>query len=529
MRIIGISPAHDSSVAVVSDGEAELFLKEERLTRRKRDKNPMRSMHEALLRFGRGGRADGAFDFACTATPTLAGQGDSPPTALFVEKILRVPTVCYGTRHHLAHASLAFYDSGFEQALVFVIDRNGSLLDGNRREAETVFLASYPCGFEELHKNFWTPDGNFMSIVKTYESATTLIGQHPLENGKTMGLAAYGRDAEGTDLFADPDLFSEELFLLPNQKSVLLREHRGRIVRDVPREGFAFYADYAWQVQKQTQDKALALISEWVEKTGVRKVCVTGGYGLNVIANAHYLKRLPGVEFFFEPLADDAGNSLGAAMHLWRQKSGDTSIRPLGHTFFHGIPTRTKVMGRKVSPAQVAAALARGETIGVFEGLAEAGPRALGHRSILHDGSDPDAKETVNRIKRREWYRPFAAMVLEEDFPLHFDTLGLARAPDMTVGFPVLRPDEIPGVTHADGTCRVQTVDSRLRHIHALLSAFKEIAGRSVVLNTSMNLAGEPLVETQDEAVATFQDGGLDALWFPEVGCWLRRKAGASA
>jgi carbamoyltransferase len=156
------------------------------------------------------------------------------------------------------------------------------------------------------------------------------------------------------------------------------------------------------------------------------------------------------------------------------------------------------------------------KTVAVFNGLAESGPRALGHRSILFDARNPNAKTIVNKIKKREWYRPFAAMVLEEDFQHHFETLGLTKSDFMTVSFTVI-DDTISGVTHVDNTCRVQTVSKNIPHIYKLLQEFKKQSGISVLLNTSFNLAGEPLVDTLEDALKTFNDSELDVLWFPEI------------
>jgi carbamoyltransferase len=140
----------------------------------------------------------------------------------------------------------------------------------------------------------------------------------------------------------------------------------------------------------------------------------------------------------------------------------------------------------------------------------------LGNRSILFDARNPDAKDIVNNIKKREWYRPFAAMVLEEDFSKYFETLGLNKSEFMTVSF-TAKDNSIPGVTHVDNTCRVQTVSENIPHIYELLQEFKKQTGTSVLLNTSFNLAGEPLVDTFEDAVRTFNESDLDVLWFPET------------
>jgi carbamoyltransferase len=535
MRILGISPLHDSTVAVINNGEVEYFFKEERYTRNKRESHPIKSLLKVLQ------NVKGPIDHACVASPMVPG----PEAGLLNTTIARMfdcPVTSYDQHHHLSHASLAFYNSGFTEALVFVIDRDGSVIDGAMRESETIFAASYPCNFNTLHKNFWVYDettndnpvyqklnnqpytycaDSNMSIVKIYETATTLINEKPLENGKTMGLAAYGTDQKFVDFFSNTrpvdSLFEHGNHVLAGYETTILKEYNDRQTKHVTEQNHKFYADYAYQVQKQTQDNVLEIVREWVTRTGIRRVCLTGGYALNVVCNGHLVKNLPDVEFYFEPLADDSGNSIGAAMHLYRYLSYDRTVCPIAHTFIHGLPDTTDVTGSECDRLTVVEALVDQKSVAVFNGLAESGPRALGNRSILFDPRNPQAKNIINRIKNREWYRPFAAMILEEDFQEYFETHGLTKSEFMTVSFQCKCPDKIPGVVHVDGSCRVQTVSKDIPHLYNLLVEFKNYTGCPVLLNTSFNLAGEPLVDSVTDAIKTFENSELDALWFPAL------------
>lgn len=541
MKILGISPMHDSSVAVIEDGNVALFLKEERLSGVKRDIYPFLSIDRAI-------DLHPDIDLVCMASPTPNPQLITP-LSFYLRKMIDKKEIMYCDRHHLCHASLAFYNSGFENALVFVIDRNGSAVGGRLREAETVFKASYPCTFETLHKNFWLSDTGVnadrhnihaakqlhghsfnadsqMSIVKVYESATTLIGQNPLESGKTMGLSSYGKPGGDYDLFYKrrpiDSLFVHSNEFNPDPISglavTIFRDHIDKRTSEITPDNYQFYADYCRAVQVQTQEQVRQFVKHWVDKTGIKKVCITGGYGLNVVANSYLLCSFDDVDFYFEPLADDSGNSIGAAMHLYREMTGDTKIRKLKHTFFHGTQHDLKSCGQKCTAEDISYLLEEQKTVAVFNGLAEAGPRALGNRSILFDASNRNAKEIVNGIKKREWYRPFAAVVLEEDFSAYFTT-PVWNSEFMTVSFDV---DEdmaksIPGVVHVDGSCRVQTVDSSIPHLYNLLTEFNERTGCPVLLNTSFNLAGQPLIETQEQALECLANSDLDAVWFPEL------------
>lgn len=546
MRILGISPMHDSSVAIVTDGVVEYFCKEERLSRIKRDQLPFLAIDEAIK------HAKGKIDCAVIASPT---EEDTANAILmdYVRKKLNIDHVarlCH--LHHLTHANLAFYNSGFDKSLVLVIDRNGSLENG-MRESESVFMFEYPCNYTALYKTYWLEssgdnfdDNNFvaqealqrmwegceihaastMNITKVYETATSLIGQQSLENGKTMGLSAYGKDKPFRSLFVD-GLPNTNLFVTLNgiNGQPIYRDYARNFTTHVPETSYELYADYAFQVQKQTQQQVLELVKRYVEETDVKKVCVTGGYGLNVVTNEFLIKNLPDVEFYFEPLADDSGNSIGAAMKIYREETQDTKKNPLSHTFFNHSAHSIDIEGIPTTVEKIAELLSQSKVVAVFNGQAEAGPRSLGNRSILFDSRNSDAKQIVNKIKNREWYRPFAGSILEEDFENYFETHGVETSPFMTVSFQVKnnKLDTIPGVIHVDNSCRVQTVNSSINHFYNVLKEFKKITGVPVLLNTSFNLAGEPLVETVEDAIKTFTQTDIDVLWFPEKNIMLEK------
>jgi carbamoyltransferase len=314
-------------------------------------------------------------------------------------------------------------------------------------------------------------------------------------------------------------LFIHGRFVEPNYSTTLYKPYLGKNVTSVTEDNYQFFADYAYQVQKQTQFQVENFVYEWVCKTGIKKVCITGGYGLNVVTNGFLLKsdRLKDVEFFFEPLADDTGNSIGAAMHLYRSMSLDSKINKLKDTFFHGDIEELKIVGQECTTTDIANFLMDQKTVAVFNGLAESGPRALGNRSILFDARNKDAKKMVNIIKNREWYRPFAAMILEENFDDYFETHGITKSEYMCVSYQS-KTDKIPGVVHVDNSCRIQTVSKEIPHIYSLLKEFDNLTGVPVLLNTSFNMAGEALIETQTEAIDCFYNTKIDVLWFPEIG-----------
>jgi carbamoyltransferase len=541
MRVLGVSPLHDSSVAIINDGEVEAFYKEERLTKHKRDAEPFMSVERILA------EAKGPIDLAVIGAP--APDHPALLTWLFYlqKKTGLKQIIDLSRNHHLQHASLAFYNSGFADAAVIVIDRSGSVYAEKIRECETIFKASYPCKFDEVYKNYWFDSydvevqrwiqkaiernplsehqcKSMYGIVSVYETATTLIKENVLENGKTMGLASYGKPVDNPpQLFIKDNIPNDLLFdrePVPGAWFAINRSLYKHAQKIVNKQNYQFFADYAYQVQQQTQEAVCHLIQKAIDKTGLKKICITGGYGLNIVANHYYTTKFPDVEFYFEPLADDSGNSLGGAMFVYRNESQDPKIRKIEHTFIHGTPySLDGINGVDCTVDQVAKLIADDNSVGVFNGLAESGPRALGNRSILFNPCNPNAKDIVNKIKNREWYRPFAAMVLEEDAPTYFNMGHIVSCPFMTMSFPVKdeMKDVIPGVVHADNTCRIQTVTKKDGHIYELLSAMKNITGHGILLNTSFNLAGKPLIEEPQEAIEVLSTSHLNYVWFPEI------------
>ena len=539
MRILSFSTYHDSSVCAINNGYIEFFCKEERLTGVKRDSLPFKSLDlYSSLNLGK-------IDYIASHI----AEGDDTFKNIFrayIRKKFNLPMINFlYESHHKCHASLAFYNSGFKTCLVFVVDRRGSALYINNQavasEAESVFKCSYPDYITPIYKAYSSAENliprkldiyrhlqsvcpgvdvkvhDYLGIVKVYEAATTLIDQHPLENGKTMGLSSYGEDINYEKLFADGSPIFTYFSLTDNKysKDVVCFNNLHHLANlNITKNDYQLYANKAKQVQIETQDEVLNLIQKYVNLSGINNVCIVGGYGLNVIANNHYIKNLPGVNFYFEPLSDDTGLAIGAAMFKYRLESKDNTIIPLKDTFYHYYNTEDITGGSKTSLEELTDILISQNSLGIFEGAPEAGPRALGHRSILFDPRNPLSKDIVNKIKKREWYRPFAAVVLKDKIEEYFESNKHVDYSFMTVGLniKVSKKDIIPGVTHVDGSCRVQTVSEGF--LYDLLIEFYKKTGCPVLLNTSLNLAGSPLAQTKNDALSVFYNSDLNAMYF---------------
>jgi carbamoyltransferase len=240
---------------------------------------------------------------------------------------------------------------------------------------------------------------------------------------------------------------------------------------------------------------------------------------MNIVANYYYLQRFPNIQFYFEPLCNDNGVSIGAAMNTYVELSKKIP-NSIGTIYFHGSHyDLSSYKGTTTSIKDIANLLYKNKSVGVYTGLAEVGQRALGNRSILFNPLNQNAKDIVNQIKKREWYRPFACMVLEEDANVYFDMGDIKSSPFMTICFPVRSKyvKIIHGVTHIDKTCRIQTVSKTDGYLYELLHEFKKLSGYGILLNTSFNLSGEPLVETPMDAFNTLNNSYLDYLWFEKT------------
>lgn len=553
-NILGINPGHNGSVALVIDGELVYFIEEERLSRMKYDGNPFRGILDILSRW----HVDEIIIGGTSANlPTLPWTGEDPYTALVRKFNPKVISSRIGNEHHLSHAVTGFYNSGFSKALAIIIDGAGShkkeQLDKDGEyfaegyETESVWTCEYPNKFGLIQKVYGSnkvykvSNGLFdfddaITITKSYEAVSHYLGFGFIEAGKTMGLAPYGKKDK-----LIPNLFygkrgSKDIFVPDYPVGAFIDQARNtQFIR--PIEPATWHTDptmltdieknLAWQIQHDTQILVGNMVEAAVSATGITDIVIAGGYGLNCVTNYYLAKRFPQVKFYFEPIANDGGTAIGIAKFAWHSREQDMTIRPQ-KTLYHGPEyTLTKedtvrdgFEAKTVSYSDVAQLIANKNIVALFQGRSEAGPRALGNRSILYDPRDINGKEFVNTVKGREWFRPFAGTVLQEDAQDWFDLAGYDKSPHMMMAVNVVadKINQIPAITHVDDTCRVQTVtESQNKHYYKLIQAFNDITNVPVLFNTSFNLAGEPLVETIDDAFNTLLNSKLKYLYLPEL------------
>lgn len=427
--------------------------------------------------------------------------------------------------HHLCHAASAFYPSPFNSAAVIVLDGSGRL------ETTTIWHASEK-GIALLRE---------IELPHSIGILYWLFSQYlRLEEGQTMGLAAYGEprykrliykkilsvDEEGNFRFKAPivcwfDMDSEyALGVIEQAIGVRSRKSRQEPLTQ-------FHADIAASIQQVTEEMLLKLAAQTRRLTGEKNLCLAGGVIQNCVANGRLVSERIFSETWIQPMANDAGTALGAALyHYYKTSPSNTPYRWRMTTAQAGLDyaserieaclQRLKIPYKKIaSPAKEAArAIAEGKTVGWFQSRAEVGPRALGGRSILADARNRFNPFTVNEIKQRQPWRPFAPSILEERESDYVESAP--PSPFMILSFPIrddARPT-VPAICHIDGSARVQTV-SRAQGgpYYDLLLSFYESTGIPVVLNTSFNLRSEPIVQHPLEAIRDFLISGIDHLF----------------
>ncbi|MFE9687437.1 carbamoyltransferase C-terminal domain-containing protein [Streptomyces sp. NPDC006285] len=570
IRILGLNLSHDSSVCLVEDGRIRSALALERLTRVKRGTVPLHHYAAAMARLtqdvlsGEGLGMEDLDHFVVTSTESR-GRVDEEQLAgtlgLLVppEKLLVLPH----PGHHLAHASAAFYSSGFDEAAAVVIDAYGSrVADGRERETGFVFRHGHkPERIMEWRRpqariagqledgGVWVPS-DLSGIGELYRVITLALGFRERgtsydDAGKTMGLASYGTRLSRKNLFID--VTSEGLSFAKAPASLIslgLAEADGPRLRLLPRPHGAalrpFHHDLAAQIQMEFEEACLHLVRQVLERSGSTRLVLSGGCFLNSTLNARIAREIPVQDLFVFPAATDDGNAAGAALyahhHLIEERARPAAqpAPALAHVFCG--PSRLPQVEQEISAladrwprqpmirhagpqaaaAAAAAALARGEIVGWFQDRAEFGPRSLGARSILCHPGLPGMKDRLNaRVKFREAFRPFAASVLAEQAAAWFD-LPTTDSPFMLTIAPVHTAvrERVSEIVHVDGTCRLQTVDPYLpgsfRH---LIEAFDHLTGIPMVLNTSFNVRGAPIVERPEEALDCLYGSRLDRLF----------------
>ncbi len=430
----------------------------------------------------------------------------------FLERV--PPEKIHVINHHLAHACATFFSSTFEDAAVLVVDGRGS-----DNETQTVFDAEGTAIRRLEHTDR-------IGIGLLYAVVTQAIGFGLLQEGKTMGLAPYGESTKGGFLE-----FSGSYDGVVTDYSSHCIEGSYDLRNPLKLDSFEAKARAAFEVQQECERAMLHLASHARNLTGKSRLCLSGGVALNSVANNVVLLSGLFDEIFINPAASDTGIPLGAALYGYHVVADrprlPTVLSPyIGPLYGKGdIAAAAALAGdtcrieHENALEKTADLLAANRIVGHFHGRSEMGPRALGNRSILMSPAKAENKDVLNsRVKHREAFRPFAPACLEERAAEFFE---VDRPSPYMLLVPHVRADKraaIPAVTHVDGTARLQTVSNADNpRFRCLIELFAERTGVPVLLNTSFNDNGEPIVETPTDAVRCFLKVDMDALLLEDV------------
>ncbi|HEY8490681.1 MAG TPA: carbamoyltransferase C-terminal domain-containing protein [Dehalococcoidia bacterium] len=561
MDVLGINAAfHDSSAALLRDGVPVAAAEEERFTRVKHAKRPVpflsyqlpfHTIHYCLREAGIPLRRVDRIAYSFDPSISLAGRDPAAVTLplepsrqprtdglgawdpLFLAGIVNAPRFLVGdaphglrdmlegvaspadlppfefVEHHLAHAASAYYVSGFQEAAILT-------LDGRGEQTTTLHAAGRGPAIEKIQEVAFPH-----SLGLLYEHVTAYLGFLPSSDEyKVMALASSGSHR-----------------LVPRFRELVELGEDGRYrvtYADLEAEFGparrpggpleARHLDVAAGVQRVLEERVLGL-ARWLHgRTGLPDLCLAGGVALNCVMNARLRDEGPFRRIFVQPAAGDAGTALGAAYVVDARERREAPPFTMTHAFlgpaydearirraleFARLPYRT--------PEDIAEAtaglLAAGRVVGWFQGRMEFGPRALGARSILASPTDPAMQDRLNAIKGREEFRPVAPAVLEEHAGRYFQPGDPSPFMLFVCRVRPERAAEIPAVRHVDGTARIQTVSRREAPLfHRLIRAFHRRTGVPMVVNTSFNTRGQPIVCTPEDALACFATSPLDAL-----------------
>lgn len=546
--VLGTGLSHDGSACLLKDGRICVAIEKERITRQKHDGMNDRD----AIRYCLDAAGITIDDLSLVVQNANFGMMEMGKEWWDGYRILKNSTQVVTISHHLAHAYSAIGTSPFNEASVLVIDGCGNALDECIDLEGATLPSDLPTGelrtlFFEKDSYYRFHDGKLQTIYKDFSPWGMSNRQYPMypnttmhsigglylaasvyvfngfeDAGKLMGLAPYGR----------PGIFDHEIFDLRDGRAFVRYDwmkHFTNPARSYEqfKNNFQYYADIAYWIQKRVEQAILYIAASRYQMAPSENLNYAGGVALNAVANRRLLKESPFKHLYIQPAAGDNGLAVGCAYYGWMQVLGKERIPHDGSPFLGKSYARAvsqSAIDRRRSQVTVletpdyiqktAEMLADGKVVAWFQGGAEFGPRALGHRSILADPRRPEVRNFINaKIKFREDFRPFAPSVLAEDAPLYFD--NWYESPYMILVAQV-RPEwksVIPSVVHQDNSARIQTVTAEFDPLYyELLRRFKQLTGISVLLNTSLNRRGMPIVETPEQAIGFYLGCQLDVL-----------------
>lgn len=560
MNILGLSSySHDSSASLIVDGKIICSIEEERINREKHTcRFPINAIKCCLKEgnikmedidhiaffwvpekeiIGNLGHVIKYFPQSLNLLKTKSGSDEYK----IFDRIMLMKTIgstiqkefnlkkepkIHFIEHHMCHAASAFFVSEFDKAAILTIDGRGE-------STSTMFSKGDGLNITKI-KEIKTPH----SLGHLYASITDYLGFKAFyDEWKVMGMSAYGKDTY-KDLFEDMVLLKNDGTYELNLRYFKFHTHgqaawlsdyfyqKAGIKREKDSDYLQRHFDIAWGLQYIVEKAGVHLAKHLYEITNLPNLCLAGGVILNCLMNKRIIEETEFKKVFIQPIATDSGTSLGGSLYLYHQILKQKREVVFDSVYlgpeFSAEEIESFLKSRKVNykkcddiAKETARYIAEGKIVGWFQGRMESGPRALGNRSIVVNPADANMKEKLNsRVKRREYYRPFAPSVMEEKVFDYFKMPKNTLSPYMINMGEVLEEKRkvIPAVTHADGTARVHTVSKDINPRYwNLINEFSKITGVHVLLNTSFN-ENEPIVFTPEDAINCFFRTEFDVL-----------------
>ena len=531
MIVCGMKMAgHDTGVAIIQDNSQDLrviAISEERVSREKHTaKFPILALNKALEELNISiddidlfvaNHRRGVFDIS-SYFDYLSLNEHRIYDSYVGRRIDWSKKDVHLVNHHDIHASSAYYASPFEKATVLVIDACG-----NCGETQSIYAGNKK-DMLLLERSYKPGVGRIYEIVT--EKILNMKGTGSA--GKTMGLSAYGKGhcfpaingyikglQEGIDIvYNNMGDYSDDFELKFPYKKIESKEDLKT----------PYFTAVAYEVQAEVEKQIIYLANRAYKLCPSTNLCIAGGVGLNCVANELLYKNTPFKNIWIQPAADDSGLPLGAALWGYYNILNGRKKYVMQHAYLGNTYDAKDIIQaiedmnisyKKVECSEIARRIANGAIIGWFMGGAEFGPRALGHRSILADPRNKDIKEIINsQVKHREWFRPYAPVVLREKADEYFDISHESKFMMFATEVKEEKRKVVPGITHVDGTARVQTLAKEDNiYLYELLVEFEKITGVPMLLNTSFNDNKEPIVNSPTDALICAAKTNLDGLY----------------
>ena len=562
MRTLSVNLSHDASVTLIEDGKIILHQLEERLSHKKHDQfvyhciDTIKEYCDNIDRLVYSGCWNAISSNRHVLLQYLRYKGYKLPD-------VDIEVVIDGDRHHhWFHALCGYFSSPFDKdAAILVMDGAGSDLSSKSKENESIFIledGNMNCVYKTIggfrnNKDEYLDFPTRIGVGMMYNAVTGRIGFKNYDEGKTMGLASYTHNSDHLPEFinikegANESIFGQLITgNIPGTESIISASFVAGLNNDfynreekniIGSPSFQFDSLLAHIAQKDFEDYVYNMVLKTIDITKRKNIVLSGGCFMNCVSNYKLIKRLPkDVNIYVDPLCNDVGISIGGSMYSeFMDYTSDDYLKNtfltkktlkkyipsyLGSSLKYEYSLKSQYTEKDTTPQEVANLLSCGNIVAIAQGKAESGARALGNRSILFNPTIKNGRDIVNKVKKREPWRPFAGTVMLEHAREWFDMDKLEESSFMTYAIDVIedKKEIIPSITHVDGTCRIQTVtENQNKNYYNLISEFYKITNIPIVLNTSFNLAGDTIVETMQDAIDTLEKSEIEYLYLPDI------------